>query len=54
MAYSPTPLSIRFDSTTRRALERAARADDRPVSALVRKIVADWLARKPAEKRASP
>ncbi len=52
---SPAPLSIRFEPAMRRALERAAKADDRPVSALVRKIIADWLAaRKPAAKEHSP
>jgi hypothetical protein len=37
------PLSVRFDQDVRAALEKAAKADMRPVSHLVQKIVADWL-----------
>jgi hypothetical protein len=37
------PLSIRFDQDIRTGLEKAAKDDQRPVSHLVRKIVADWL-----------
>lgn len=37
------PLGIRLDPVEREALERAAKADDRPVSALARKILAEWL-----------
>jgi hypothetical protein len=37
------PIGVRLDPEERAALERAAAADDRPVSALCRKIVAEWL-----------
>ena len=40
------PLSVRFDHDIRAALEKAAKADMRPVSHLVQKIVADWLKEK--------
>jgi hypothetical protein len=39
------PLNVRFGEDEREALERAAAADDRPLSAMVRKIVVDWLRR---------
>jgi predicted transcriptional regulator len=35
--------TIRLAEEDRRALERAAQADDRTVSALTRKIISDWL-----------
>ena len=37
------PLSVRFIPAVKVALEKAAKDDSRPVSALVQKIVADWL-----------
>ncbi len=37
------PLGIRLEPGERAALERAAGADDRSMSALGRKIIADWL-----------
>jgi hypothetical protein len=37
------PLSVRLPQSLRKELERAALADARPVSGLVRKILADWL-----------
>jgi hypothetical protein len=40
------PLSVRFDQDVRAGLEKAAKADMRPVSHLVQKIVADWLKEK--------
>lgn len=46
---TPPPLSIRLDPAQRRELERAAKADARTFSSLVRKIFADWLA---AQKQA--
>lgn len=39
------PISVRLDPEQREALERAAAADARPVSALIRKIVGEWLAK---------
>jgi predicted transcriptional regulator len=39
------PTSIRLGPEEREALRRAAEADDRPVSALMRKIIVDWLTR---------
>jgi hypothetical protein len=37
------PLGIRFENDEQEALERAAALDDRPVSAMGRKIILDWL-----------
>ncbi len=37
------PLGIRLEPGERAALERAARADDRSMCALGRKIIAEWL-----------
>jgi len=39
--------TIRLAEEDRRALERAAQADDRTVSALTRKIISDWLRKQP-------
>lgn len=44
MAKTDT-LGVRLDPNEKAALERAAAADDRPVSALARKIIAEWLAK---------
>lgn len=38
-------LHIRLSPETRAALERAAKAEDRTMSGLARKILADWLKR---------
>jgi predicted transcriptional regulator len=44
---SPPPvLAIRLPPKQRAALERLAKQDDRPVSVLARKIIAEWLARQ--------
>jgi hypothetical protein len=43
MKTNDAALSLRLSSADRAALERAAKDDDRPVAALVRKIIADWL-----------
>jgi len=48
MPPRPTPtlnaqILIRLPLAERLALERAAAADARPVSALARKIITDWL-----------
>ncbi len=37
------PLGIRFENDEQEALERAAKADDRPTSALGRRIILEWL-----------
>jgi hypothetical protein len=37
------PISLRIPPWLRAQLERAAAKDDRPLSALVRKILADWV-----------
>ena len=37
------PLGIRFEDQEQDALERAAKADERPTSAMGRKIILDWL-----------
>jgi hypothetical protein len=36
-------IALRLDDNEREALERAAQADDRTMSALVRKILVEWL-----------
>jgi predicted transcriptional regulator len=47
----PKPIfCLRLEPEIRAALERAAKADGRPASALARKIIADWLRKQ--EKRA--
>jgi hypothetical protein len=52
-AQSPPPiLAIRLLPDQRIALERAAQADDRPVSTLARKIITDWLREQQQAKRA--
>lgn len=40
-------IGVRMDAQTKAALETAAKADERTVSALVLKIVKEWLARQP-------
>jgi len=37
------PLGFRVPLDVKRALERAAQADERSVSSLVQKVLADWL-----------
>jgi|HubBroStandDraft_3_1064219.scaffolds.fasta_scaffold4413672_1 hypothetical protein len=37
------PVSVRFLPAAKAALEKAALADDRPVSVLAQKIIVDWL-----------
>lgn len=41
-----TPVHVRLDHSVKAALERAAEADHRSLSALIQIIVADWLRRK--------
>jgi hypothetical protein len=36
-------IGVRLSPDEREALDRAARSDDRSISALARKIIADWL-----------
>jgi len=44
--------SLRLSDEDRQALERAAQADDRPVTVMARKIILDWLRKQPkAPKR---
>ena len=43
MVIKSVVLGIRLQPAEREALDAAAREDARPVSALVRKIVLDWL-----------
>lgn len=38
--------TIRLTDRDHAELERAAKADDRPVTAMARKIIADWLKRQ--------
>jgi hypothetical protein len=37
------PIGVRLEPDEKAALERAAAADDRSVSAMARKIIAEWL-----------
>lgn len=37
------PLPVRLEADERAALERAAASDDRSLSALARKVLAEWL-----------
>jgi len=37
------PIGIRLDPAERSALEKAAAVDDRSMSSLARKVLADWL-----------
>ena len=37
------PLSIRFDAEVRKALDKAAADDMRPVGVLVQKVMMEWL-----------
>jgi hypothetical protein len=37
------PVSVRLLPATKAALEKAALADDRPISVMAQKIIADWL-----------
>lgn len=39
------PIGIRLSAEERAALTRAAAADDRSISALARRVLADWLRR---------
>lgn len=48
MRYKPLmvkegPLGVRLEKDEKDALDRAAREDDRPLSAMVRKITVQWL-----------
>ena len=46
------PLSLRLDPAMWRELQKAARADERTVASLIRKVLIDFLAaRKPAQTR---
>jgi predicted transcriptional regulator len=45
MAKTP-PLGVRLDPDVKAALEMAAEADDRPLSAMIAKIVAQWVRRE--------
>jgi predicted transcriptional regulator len=44
------PFTVRLPQATREQLEQFARADDRPVSALIRKILTEWLKRRGASR----
>lgn len=37
------PIGVRLDPEVKAALERAAAADDRSLSAMAHKIIAEWL-----------
>jgi len=42
----PNLIALRLDPEMRERLESAARAEDRSISSMVRRIIAAWLARK--------
>jgi len=43
--------TVRLEAEVQEALKRAAEADDRTPSALVRKIITDWLKRQGKTRR---
>lgn len=43
MSQKTEPLGVRFNPDEKAALERAAKAEDRTLSGLVRRLTADWL-----------
>lgn len=43
-------ITLRIDGAIKRALVRAAEADGRSLSALIGRIVADWLKAQPAKE----
>jgi hypothetical protein len=45
-------MRLPISAADRAALERAAKVEDRPITGLVRKIIADWLRAQAATKRA--
>jgi uncharacterized protein (DUF1778 family) len=44
------PTMIRLEPDVRRLIERAAKADQRSLSAFIRKIVTDWAKAQPPAK----
>lgn len=44
-------LQIRLPKDLKAEIEAAARTDDRPVAALVRRILSEWLAEQPKKRR---
>ena len=44
-------IGLRVDADTKAALDAVAAADSRTVSALIRKIIADWLAKNTFAKK---
>jgi hypothetical protein len=48
------PIGVRLEPEERAALEKAAAADDRAMSALARKILVDWLRKGGWLKRGRP
>jgi hypothetical protein len=52
MAKTP-PVGVRLDPHLKIALERAAVDDQRSLSAMIAKILSDWLKRKDKEERRS-
>lgn len=53
MVIKSDVLGIRLEPAERKALDAAAREDQRPVSSLVRKIVLDWLRLREAQNDAA-
>jgi uncharacterized protein (DUF1778 family) len=45
-------VTFRLPAADRAALERAAKLEDRPITAMVRRIIAEWL--RAQAKRAKP
>jgi uncharacterized protein (DUF1778 family) len=50
MATPAQTFSIRLTAQDRKALERAAKAEERPVTVMARKIITDWLRKQQSTK----
>lgn len=49
LPFKCDPIGVRLDPMEREALVRIAEAEQRALSALMRKIISDWLAARPTE-----
>jgi uncharacterized protein (DUF1778 family) len=50
MRMKTATLTVRIDHETAKAIGRAADADQRSISSLLAKIIADWLRRQPKDQ----
>lgn len=51
MTNKTHPVSVRLDPEIKAAIERAAEEDSRSVSAMIQKILADWILAQEKESR---